>query len=188
MFQVVEEKFRQRSDSFKNRVRGEAGCFDGRTDAFVAAGTEQGFQSFRLGERFAAAGGHASSRGFVKFAVLEDDVHNLLKGHFAAALGEGVIGAGLHAGAASGAAFVREDMHGGIALDGVKTVRAGFDTGSAQSTEVPAEQDLRPGRLPFGIGAPETAQRAALKEDDGAYAGTIVDAVFLNIENAGSRV
>ena len=106
MFQIVEEKFRQRSDLFKNRVRSVAGCFDGRTDAFIAAGTEQGFQGFRLGERFAAAGGHAASRAFVEFAIFEYDIHDLLNGHFAATLGKGVIGAGLHAGAASGAAFV----------------------------------------------------------------------------------
>ena len=79
-------------------------------------------------------------------------------------------------------------MYRRIAFDGVKAVRAGFDAGSAQGTEVPAEQNLRSGYLPLGIGAPETAQRAALKEDDGAYARTVVDTVFLDIENAGSQV
>ena len=48
---------------------------------------------------------------------------------------------------------------------------------------LPVLQDLYPWQLAFGIGTPAAAQRAALDEYGGADARTVIDRIFLDIED-----
>jgi hypothetical protein len=67
-------------------------------------------------------------------------------------------------------------------------VFTGLDAAVAADAAALVVGDLRMRGLGFGVTAPFARQGAALQEDDGPDAGTVVNGIFLNIEDGSGRL
>ena len=139
-----------------------------------------------LEEGLAAGEGHAAAGARVEGRVLLDDLQHLVHGAGLAvdeqALGRAGLGAGK--GAAGALGSVDDKLAFGQGLEGapgtgVNAARAVLEAYAA----VGVDGQLGLQTLGLGVAAPAAAQPAALEEDDGAYAGAVVDGVLLDVED-----
>jgi hypothetical protein len=62
-------------------------------------------------------------------------------------------------------------------------LRAGGNAGAAPFTENIPDHEFWKGVLGFGVGTPQAVQWTALKKYRGPYAGSVMDAEFLDVKN-----
>ena len=147
---------------------------------------------FALQQGLAAGDGHAATGASIKHGIFLRNLEGLGHGVGLAVdddpLGRTGFGTG-HVLAAH--AFAAVDGHETVLATGQGAVGAGLEAAGAlvrpQAAALVVGQ-LRFPVLGFRVAAPAAAQTAALGEDDGTDAGTIMHGIFLDIEDEAARV
>lgn len=88
----------------------------------------------------------------------------------------------------TGVAFAAVERQRAVFVDGDGVVLACLDAAMAADAAALVIGDLRVRGLGFGVTAPFARQGAALQEDDGPDAGTVVNGIFLDIEDGSGRL
>ena len=182
---VVEYDIAELSRAAQNLPGDSAAGFDGSGDAIFPAELQQGECEFRLCEGFAAGNGYAAVIP-VEEPVLLNFMEGLSDGNRIAADFTGICRTDRYAGAAAGAEC-SIGMYFDVSSHRNCSSRAGGEAGSAGDTLVLAVHQLWRTHLGFRIGAPQATQRTALHEHVRAYAGAIVDAEVLDVEDCAFR-
>ena len=185
-FDVNEQIVQQFGGAEHGFLGHEGAGFQSAVDAALPGFAQQGKGKFGLGQRFASAQGHAAAGTGVKDAVLFHVVQDVLHRAARAVHGERL------GGACAGTELIHAatgpvDVHAfGRKSQGV--FRTDADAGSAGKALVAVVAEFLFHALGFGVAAPPAAQGTALEEDDGADARTVVDGIFLDIEDKAGGV
>lgn len=179
---VEEQEVEARGELLEDGRGGAAGRFNRKVDAFLLQERQERAQEVRLHHALAAGDRDAAAALLVEVEVLQADGGDLL-GRAPGACGrERPAGTCFRAGEAAVAArLVDVDDTARVELD--RVLRARARAGAAVAAIRLVVEDLHAERLGLRVGAPAAAQRAPLEEDGRADAGTVVDAVFLDVEH-----
>ena len=140
-------------------------------------------------EGLTAGKGHTAAGAGIEQGVLFHFLEDLIDGFVFAVDDHPLSGTGVGAvERLTGVAFAAVERQRAVFVDGDGVVLAGLDAAMAADAAALVIGDLRVRGLGFGVTAPFARQGAALQEDDGPDAGTVVNGIFLNIEDGSGRL
>ena len=189
LFDVEQNIVEVRSGFLEGIPRDTAARFNGGLDAAMTGLPEQREGNVGVHEGLAAGKGHAAAGAGIEQGVLLHFLKDLIDGLVFAVDDHALCGTGVGTvERLADVALAAVERERAIFVDGDGVVFTGFDATVAADAAALVVGDLRMRGLGFGVTAPFARQGAALQEDDGPDAGTVVNGIFLNIEDGSGRL